>query len=138
MDNDWLAILLTSFLIDGMFLKSHPSPSPFFFILSVNTDLCDLVIQQGAAKRLVACFQSRNCECQRMAAMALSNLSSNLKSHSALLELDILSLIKTECLASLDPKRFSDHETARFCVLIISNMTGGKQNHGQMDSFFGK
>lgn len=105
--------------------------------LSVNMDYCDLVIKHGAAKRLVTCFQSRNCECQRMAAMALSNLSSNLKSHADLLEYDILSLVKNECVASLDPKRFSDHETARFCILIISNLTGGKQNHSYMDSFFG-
>lgn len=106
--------------------------------LAVNANLCDLVIQQGAAKRLVKCFQSRNCECQRMAALALSNLSSNLKSHSDLLELDILNLIKTECLASLDPKRFSDQETARFCILIISNLCGTKDNHDHLDTFFGK
>ena len=105
--------------------------------LAVNIDYSDLIINHGAAKRLVACFRSQNCECQRMAAMALSNLSSNLKSHGELLECGILGLVKTECLPSLDPKRFSDHETARFCVLCITNLTGGKQSH-LMDDFFGK
>lgn len=37
--------------------------------LAVNIDYCNLVIKRGAAKRLVACFRSQNCECQRMAAM---------------------------------------------------------------------
>ena len=71
-----------------------------------------------------------------MAAMAISNLSSNLKSHGELLECGILGLVKTECLSSLDPKRFSDHETARFCILITSNLTGGEQNHSLMNDFF--
>ncbi|KAL9191141.1 hypothetical protein ACHAXT_000847 [Thalassiosira profunda] len=104
--------------------------------LAVNVDYGDLVIKHGATKRLVACFQSRNCECQRMAALALANLSANLNSHAELFEHDILGLVRTECLASLDPKRFSDHETSRFCLLIISNLTGSKQNHSRMDSFY--
>ena len=107
--------------------------------LCVNANFCDLAIQQGAATRLVtSCFQSRNCECKRMVSLALSNLSSNVKSHSELFELDVLSLVRTECLVSLDPKRFSDYETARYCLLIISNLLGNKQNHNSssLDSYF--
>jgi len=106
--------------------------------LAVNIDYSDLIINHGAAKRLVASFRSQNSECQRMAAMALSNLSSNLKSHGELLECGILGLVKTECLPSLDPKHISDHETARFCVLCITNLTGSKQSHSLMEDFFGK
>lgn len=106
--------------------------------LAVNMDYCDLVIKHGATTRLVTCFQSRNCDCQRAATMALANLSSNLKSHAELLKHGILDLVKMECLASIDPKRFSDHETVRSCILIISNLTGGVQNHSCLDSFFGK
>jgi hypothetical protein len=72
-----------------------------------------------------------------MAAFAISNVSSNLKSHDELLKNGILDLVLNECQASLDPKRFSDHETVRFCLLIISNLTGDKQNHRSMDHFFG-
>ena len=106
--------------------------------LAVNMDYCDLVIKHDATTRLVTCFQSRNCDCQRAATMALANLSSNLKSHAELLKHGILDLVKMECLASIDPKRFSDHETVRSCILIISNLTGGVQNHSCLDSFFGK
>ena len=70
-----------------------------------------------------------------MAAMALSNLSSNLKSHNELLK-HILGLIKAECLASLDPKGFSDHETVRFCLLIISNLTACEVNHSEIVTRF--
>jgi hypothetical protein len=106
--------------------------------LTVNVDYCDLIINQGALKPLVACFQRRNCECQRMAAMALSNLSSNLSSHDEILEYGLVGLVKTECLSSLDPKRFSDHETVRYCILILSNFSSGKHNHHHMTDFFGK
>jgi len=67
----------------------------------------------------------------------LSNLSSNLNSHSELLKYDILDHVKSECLVSLDPKSFSDHETERFCILIIANIIGGSQYNG-LDEFFGK
>jgi hypothetical protein len=107
--------------------------------LAVNIDYCDELLKHtDVIPYLVACFRGRNCECQRMAAFALSNMSANLKSHDELLKHDILTLVKSECLASLDPKRFSDHETVRFCLLIISNLTGSAQNHQPMESFFGK
>lgn len=105
--------------------------------LAVCIDYSDLVLKHDAVKRLVACFQSRNCECQRMAAMAIGNISSNIKCHESLLECDILNLVQAECYSSLDPKRFSDHETVRFCILIISNLAGSKQNHSRMDTCFG-
>ena len=106
--------------------------------LAVNLDYGDLVRRHGAARRLVACFRNRHCECQRMAAMALSNLSANLHAHAELLEQGLLGLVEAECRASLDPKRFSDHETARFCILIVCNMTGSRENHSRMGVFFGK
>jgi hypothetical protein len=106
--------------------------------LAVNIDYSDkILIHNEVLPRLVACFQGRNVECQRMAAFAISNVSSNLKSHDELLKNGILDLVLNECQASLDPKRFSDHETVRFCLLIISNLTGDKQNHRSMDHFFG-
>jgi hypothetical protein len=105
--------------------------------LAVNIDYCDLVLKHGAVKGLVTCFRSQSIECQRMAAMALSNLSSNPNSHAELLTYNILDHVKSECLVSLDPKSFSDHETERFCILIIANIIGGSQNH-DLDTFFGE
>lgn len=105
--------------------------------LSVNVDHCDLIINHGAVKSIVACFLSQNIECQRMAALALCNVSSNLNSHAELLKCDISGIVKTECLVSLDPTKFCDHETERFCILIIANIIGGMQ-HQDMNSFFGK
>ena len=105
----------------------------------VNIDYSDEVLKHTAIlPHLVACFSSRNVECQRMAAFAISNVSSNLKSHDELLKHGILGLIENECQASLDPKRFSDHETVRFCLLILANLTSDKQNHESMGRFFGK
>ncbi|KAL7500792.1 hypothetical protein ACHAWT_009745, partial [Skeletonema menzelii] len=71
-----------------------------------------------------------------MAAMALSNLSSNIKAHSDLLELDVLSLATSECLAALDLKQSSDHETLRFCILIIANLTGGNHSLPLAENLF--
>jgi hypothetical protein len=73
-----------------------------------------------------------------MAAYAISNVSTNIKSHDELLKNGIVSLIENECQASLDPKRFSDQETVRSCLLIIGNLTGNKLNHPSMGIFFGK
>jgi hypothetical protein len=105
--------------------------------LAVNIDYCDLAIKFGAVKGLVACFQNQSIECQRMAAMALCNFSSNPNSHAELLKYDILDHVKSECIVSLDPRSFSDQETERFCILIIANIIGGCQDHN-FDGFFGK
>lgn len=106
--------------------------------VSVNIDYCEALIRHGAAPRLISIFQSRNCECQKMVALALSNLSVNILSHPDLIKSGIITLVRTECLASLDPKRFSDHETVRFCILTICNLTGNKNNHAMMVEFIGK
>lgn len=107
--------------------------------LACNIDYSDEILRDTAVvPRLVACFRGRNVECQRMAAYAISNVSSNLKSHDELLKNGIANLIENECQASLDPKRFSDHDTVRFCLLIIGNLTGNKLNHPSMGIFFGE
>lgn len=106
--------------------------------VSVNIDYCEDLIRHGAAPRLISIFQSRNCECQKMVALALSNLSVNILSHPDLITSGIITLVRTECLASLDPKRFSDHETVRFCILTICNLMGNENNHSIMVDFIGK
>ncbi|KAL3789563.1 hypothetical protein ACHAWO_009126 [Cyclotella atomus] len=105
--------------------------------LAVNIDHSDEILRHAmVVPRLVACFRGRNVECQRMAAYAISNVSTNIKSHDELLKNGIVSLIENECQASLDPKRFSDQETVRSCLLIIGNLTGNKLNHPSMGIFF--
>ncbi|KAL3789162.1 hypothetical protein HJC23_012251 [Cyclotella cryptica] len=106
--------------------------------LAINIHYCDEILKHNTVlPALVSCFRGRNCECQRMATFAMSNVSSNLKSHDELFKHNILELVKDNCHASLDPKRFSDHETVRFCLLIIANLTADGGNHQNMNSFVG-
>eukprot|EP00804_Cyclotella_cryptica_P023894 CCRYP_010038-RB/>CCRYP_010038-RB protein AED:0.02 eAED:0.02 QI:286/1/1/1/0.5/0.42/7/2478/1240 len=92
--------------------------------LAGNTDYCNEILRHGAIlPQLVACFRGRNVECQRMAAFALSKVSSNLTSHDELHKHDVLNLVKNECRVSSDPKPFSDQQTVRFCHMIVSNLT---------------
>ncbi len=106
--------------------------------LAVSIEYCDSILEHGACRPLMRCLLSRNCECQRSASMALGNISSNVMSHSELMENNILGLLKKEFLASLDPKRFSDHETVRYCLLILSNMAGAKRNLSFIEDFYGQ
>lgn len=106
--------------------------------LASNIDFCDLLLEHGLTQLLVTCYSGIGIEPRRMAAMALSNLSSNMKAHPGLLELDVLSLATSECLAALDLKLSSDHETLRFCILIIANLTGGNQSLPLTENLFGK
>lgn len=106
--------------------------------LASNIDFCDILLEHGLAQLLVTCYSGISIEPRRMAAMALSNLSSNIKAHSDLLELDVLSLATSECLAALDLKQSSDHETLRFCILIIANLTGGNHSLPLAENLFGK
>jgi len=103
-----------------------------------NIDFCDLLLEHGVAQLLVTCYRGISIESRRMAAMALSNLSSNMKAHPDLLELDVLGLATSECLTALDLKQSSDHETLRFCILIIANLTGGNRSQPLTENLFGK
>lgn len=106
--------------------------------LAANIDLCDLLLDHGVAQLLVACYRGNSIESRRMAAMALTNLSSNTKAHPELLELNVLGLATSECLAALDLKQSSDHETLRFCILLIANLTGGNQSLSLTENLSGK
>lgn len=106
--------------------------------LAGNIDYCDVLLEHGMVQLLVACYRSSSIESRRMAAMALSNLSSNMKAHHELLELNALDLATSECLTALDLKQSSDHETLRFCILIIANLTGGNQSQSLTENLFGK
>jgi len=106
--------------------------------LAGNINFCDLLLEHGVAQLLVACYRGIGIESRRMAAMALNNLSSNMKAHPELLELNVLGLATSECLSALNLKQSSDHETLRFCILIIANLTGGSQSQSLTENLFGK
>eukprot|EP01082_Thalassiosira_pseudonana_P011927 g10495.t1 g10495 contig4:1976124-1977335(+) len=102
-------------------------------------------VNHGCLSLLIEALDSKSEAVQREAARAVGNFALNVDYCDMILSQnviewflkhDILDLVKTECYASLDPKRFSDYETVRFCLLIISNLSGGNQNHYLLDSFF--
>jgi hypothetical protein len=106
--------------------------------LACNIDCCELILGHEVTQLLVACYRDKSNESRRMAAMALSNLSSNMNSHAQLAELNVMDLVTSECLTALDLKQSSDHETLRYSLLIIANLTGGNQNQSLTESLFGK
>ena len=77
-------------------------------------------------------------ESRRMTAMGLSNLSSNINSHPHLAALDVMGWIASECSTALHHKQFSDHETLRFCILVIANLSGSNQSQTLTENLFGK
>jgi len=64
-----------------------------------------------------------------MASMALCNIASNIKNQNKMLEGGILEPIVAQCRTALDPKARSDHETTRYCLLVLSNLSVSRQNH---------
>ena len=106
--------------------------------LAGNAIFCRLLLDYGVVQLLVSCYVGANIESRRMAAMALCNFSSKIESHPLLLEMNVLSLATSECRAALDLKQTSDHETLRFCILIIANLTGGNHSHSLAETLFGK
>ena len=107
--------------------------------LAGNADFCKILLKHGVVQLLVSCYGGAGFESRRMAAMALCNFSSKIESHPLLLEMNVLSLAASECRAALDLQQASDHETLRFCILIIANLTGGNHNHSLTENnLFGK
>jgi Armadillo/beta-catenin-like repeat len=97
--------------------------------LCANLEYGDTVLRAGALPHLMALVRSEEQAVQRMAAMALCNLSSNVRNQPKLLKSGILEPVIAETRAALDPKSRSDHETIRYCLLILANLSVTNENH---------
>jgi Armadillo/beta-catenin-like repeat len=97
--------------------------------LCANLEYGDTVLRAGALPHLMALVRSEDQAVQRMAAMALCNLSSNVRNQPKLLKSGILEPVIAETRAALDPKSRSDHETIRYCLLILANLSVTSENH---------
>ena len=97
--------------------------------LAANIEYGDLILKAGSLLPLMAILRSDEHECSRMASMALCNIASNIKNQNKMLEGGILEPIVAQCRTALDPKARSDHETTRYCLLVLSNLSVSRQNH---------
>ena len=79
--------------------------------------------------RFISLLKIDSFDTQRMAAMLLSNLSSNVKQQSHFLKAHIFDSLVAEFRASLDKKCTSDHETTRFCLMLVANLSTNAQHH---------
>ena len=66
---------------------------------------------------------------QRMGAMALCNLSSNIRNQGYMLNGGLFDPLMSECTLALDPKARSDAECVRYCLLVLSNLAVNLSNH---------
>lgn len=106
--------------------------------LASKIEFCNLLLENEVTQLLFSCHRKMTNESRRMTAMGLSNLSSNINSHPHLAALDVMGWIASECSTALHLKQFSDHETLRFCILVIANLSGSNQSQTLTENLFGK
>lgn len=97
--------------------------------LAANVEYGDEILRADAHKYLLILLRSEDERCQRMAAMALCNLASNLHNQSKMIADNILEPVVGEAHLALDPKSKSDFECVRYCLLIIANLAVDRTNH---------
>ena len=97
--------------------------------LAVNIDYGSMIIKENILPQLLSCLTDEEDDCQRMAAMALTNLSTNFKMHDKIIGNGVFNALITKFRVSLDPKCISDHETARFCLILVANLSVNCLNH---------
>jgi hypothetical protein len=74
-------------------------------------------------------LRSSDSVTQRMAAMALCNLSSNIRNQGFMLDGGLFDPLMGEVRLALDPKSRSDAECIRYCLLILTNLAVNLSNH---------
>jgi hypothetical protein len=98
--------------------------------LCANYQYGDMVLRaQGALSTLTALLRSDEPPVQRMAAMALCNLSGSVRNQPKMLKAGLLDPVVSEARQSLDPKSKNDHETIRYCLLVLANLAVCRENH---------
>jgi hypothetical protein len=72
-----------------------------------------MILRAGAQPPLTVLLRSGDVVCQRMAAMALANLSSNIRNQTRMIAEGLLEPVKALCESALDPKANTDAESVR-------------------------
>lgn len=97
--------------------------------LAANVEYGDEILRAGAQKYLLTMLRSENERCQRMAAMTLCNLSSNLHNQAKMIADKVLDAVVGEAHLALDAKSKSDFECVRYCLLTVANLAVDRANH---------
>ena len=86
--------------------------------LAANIEFGDVILREGALPYLIPMIRSADYLTQRMGAMAICNLSSNIRNQGYMLN-GGRSTSMSETTLALDPKARSDAECVRYCLLTL-------------------
>ena len=126
-DNGFIPLLVKALQEGDVKVQSEASRA--LGTLSANLDYGKMILKHTVLPQLMSLLRNDSYHIgQRMAAMALSNLASNTSMHIRIMASDIFSPLVAEFQASLDPKCVSDHETTRFCLVLVANLATTKDN----------
>jgi hypothetical protein len=91
-----------------------------------------MILRDGPLPQLIPMLRSTDKTCQRMSAMCICNLSSNIKNQTFMLEAGLFDPLLFETKLALDPKSACDIECSRYCLLTLANLAVNIGNHAML------
>jgi len=100
--------------------------------LSANCDFGRVFFRLGVVPLLVSMARSDDVGSQRMGCFALSNLATNVRNQTGMIEQGVLEPLVEIAKRGLDAAAASDSEAERYALLALSNLCATAENHDKV------